>query len=116
MLGPLPQFKETFVAPIVTGTLRNATELDSVRGAEAATRLRELIAPVFLRREKSSSLDGAARDDPTGTAAASESGAVEQTSAEAALREERRLPEKIELVCWVYLRPTQVRIRTQCYQ
>jgi SNF2 family DNA or RNA helicase len=46
-------FKRTFEDPIVTGNMQNATDATKRVGAEISLKLRQVIAPHFLRREKS---------------------------------------------------------------
>jgi hypothetical protein len=46
-------FRHNFEDPIVRGTMQNATETAKRIGAEISLKLREIIAPHFLRREKS---------------------------------------------------------------
>jgi SNF2 family DNA or RNA helicase len=96
LFGDLKRFTEEFGTPIAQGTLKFAAEKDVVAGATAAERLRNLISPVFLRREK------ATRDkDGCNMPKELDGGRTNDGSA---------MPEKLELVCWVFLLPTQVRM------
>lgn len=139
LLGSVTDFKRDFVTPIVTGSLRNATEEDRVCGADTAERLRELIAPYFLRRDKQQTIE-----DAQHAAAGKTLSDASQTTSETCSNVDRSvselehglqqmhmdadkldgqesptkakhagelsLPEKVDFVCWVRLSETQQQI------
>lgn len=63
LLGTLAEFKARYERPITAGSSKDVYERQRRMGAEAATKLRKIIAPYFLRREKKDVLPSSDRSD-----------------------------------------------------
>ena len=123
LLGTLRYFKDGYATPIGNGTLRNATEHDRQESVAAARDLQEVIGPYFLRREKkqvfgenvtdaaaaaAASQPNPAVDDIADQLGGMQLGAVGAAVPEPAGKMVKKLPEKVEFVCWVFLAQKQL--------
>ena len=71
LLGEIKTFKREFEEPIVRGQLKGASDYEVKKGAAVTQKLRDLIAPHFIRRMKTDIISSSSSDPSTSTPSAS---------------------------------------------
>jgi SNF2 family DNA or RNA helicase len=136
LLGELQNFKKRFEADILKAAAKDASDQEKAVGEMLAAKLREKIAPYFLRREKKKvfGLDGIGNEDLEGSAGRLLDGLVqvkdERELMEGIKDEDKevknesrekgkkkkdlgKLSKKKEFVIWMNLRPNQLKLYEQ---
>eukprot|EP00043_Microstomoeca_roanoka_P016274 m.165531 g.165531 ORF g.165531 m.165531 type:complete len:1124 (+) comp16425_c0_seq6:464-3835(+) len=120
LLGTRRTFTSEFENKIVRGSDRNASNYEKLEAKHLAEKLRELIQPHFLRREKKTEFDNKPSKKTANESSvlavqqidmrAPDSSAEDTWQAADGVHKSTQLPRKDDLVVWVYLSKLQEKI------